>query len=92
MGWPLIPFMVAGPFLVVAYNAELFGGIVHTDAGFAAAWGAFPLLTAYVAEAGALSLGSVARGRRRVRPVVGAAQPVHARAGCCGAGPRPSPA
>ena len=59
VGWPLIPFMVAGPFLVVAYNAELFGGIVHTDAGFAAAWGAFPLLTAYVAEAGALSVGSV---------------------------------
>ena len=59
VGWPLIPFMVAGPFLVVAYNAELFGGIVHTDAGFAAAWGAFPLLTAYVAEAGALSAGSV---------------------------------
>jgi hypothetical protein len=59
VGWPLIPFMVAGPFLVVAYNAELFGGIVHTDAGFAAAWGAFPLLTAYVAETGTLSVGSV---------------------------------
>ena len=59
VGWPLIPFMVAGPFLVVAYNAELFGGIVHTDAGFAAAWGAFPLLTASVAEAGSLSAGSV---------------------------------
>jgi len=59
VGWPLIPFMVAGPFLVVAYNAELFGGIVHTDAGFAAAWGAFPLLTAYVAETGTLSAGSV---------------------------------
>ena len=58
VGWPLIPFMVAGPFLVVAYNAELFGGIVHTDAGFAAAWGAFPLLTAYVAETGTISVGS----------------------------------
>lgn len=59
VGWPLIPFMVAGPFLVVAYNAELFGGIVHTDAGFAAAWGAFPLLTAYVAETGTISVGSL---------------------------------
>jgi hypothetical protein len=59
VGWALIPFMVAGPFLVVAYNAELFGGIVHTDAGFAAAWGAFPLLTAYVAQTGTLSAGSV---------------------------------
>lgn len=59
VGWALIPFMVAGPLLVVAYNAELFGGIVHTDAGFAAAWGAFPLLTSYVAQTGTLSLGSV---------------------------------
>ncbi len=59
VGWELIPFMVAGPFLVVAYNAELFGGIVHTDAGFAAAWGAFPVLTAYVAQTGTLSAGSV---------------------------------
>jgi hypothetical protein len=59
VGWPLIPFMVAGPVLVIAYNAELFGGLVHTDAGFAAAWGAFPLLTAYVAQTGALALGPV---------------------------------
>lgn len=59
VGWALIPFMVAGPLLVIAYNAELFGGIVHTDAGFAAAWGAFPLLTSYVAQTGTLSAGSV---------------------------------
>jgi hypothetical protein len=58
VGWALIPFLLAGPLLVVAYNAELFGGIVHTDAGFAAAWGAFPLLTSYVAQAGAVSAGS----------------------------------
>jgi hypothetical protein len=59
VGWPLIPFLLAGPLLVVAYNAELFGGIVHTDAGFAAAWGAFPLLTAYVAQTGSVSAGAV---------------------------------
>jgi hypothetical protein len=59
VGWALIPFLLAGPVLVIAYNAELFGGIVHTDAGFAAAWGAFPLLTSYVAQTGALSAGSV---------------------------------
>jgi len=51
----LIPFMVAGPVLVIAYNAELFGGLVHTDLGFAAAWGAFPALTGYAAQAGDLS-------------------------------------
>ena len=59
VGWVLIPFLLAGPLLVIAYNAELFGGIVHTDAGFAAAWGAFPLLTSYVAQTGRLSAGSV---------------------------------
>jgi hypothetical protein len=59
VGWVLIPFLVVGPVLVVAYNAELLGGIVHTDAGFAAAWGAFPLLTSYVAQTGTLSAGSV---------------------------------
>jgi hypothetical protein len=59
VGWALIPFLLVGPVLVIAYNAELFGGIVHTDAGFAAAWGAFPLLTSYVAQTGTLSAGSV---------------------------------
>jgi hypothetical protein len=59
VGWVLVPFLLAGPVLVIAYNAELFGGIVHTDAGFAAAWGAFPLLTSYVAQTGTLSVGSV---------------------------------
>jgi hypothetical protein len=54
VGLVLVPLIVAGPLLVVAYNAELFGGVVHTDAGFAAAWGAFPLVTAYVAQAGGL--------------------------------------
>jgi hypothetical protein len=49
---------VIGPLLVVAYNLELFGGMVHNDAGFAAAWGAFPVLTAYVAQTGSLSAGA----------------------------------
>jgi hypothetical protein len=38
-------FVVVGGFLVVAYNLELAGGRFHTDAWFALAWGAFPLLT-----------------------------------------------
>jgi len=56
VGWVLVPFIVLGPVLVVAYNAELFGGVVHTDLGFALAWGAFPVLTAYVAQAATLRL------------------------------------
>jgi hypothetical protein len=59
VGWPLIPFMVAGPILVIGYNAELFGGIMHTDFGFAAAWGAFPVLTGYAAQAGSLGVAPV---------------------------------
>jgi len=59
VGWTLIPFMVAGPILVIAYNAELFGGVMHTDFGFAAAWGAFPVLTGYVAQAGSLAVAPV---------------------------------
>jgi hypothetical protein len=59
VGWALIPFMVAGPVLVIAYNAELFGGVMHTDAGFAAAWGAFPVLTGYVAQTGTLAVAPV---------------------------------
>jgi hypothetical protein len=58
-GWLLLPFMVAGPVLVVAYNMELFDGIIHNEWGFAAAWGAFPALTGYVAQHGTLSLAAV---------------------------------
>ncbi len=58
VGWLLLPFMIVGPMLVVGYNAELFGGVIHTDVGFAAAWGAFPALTGYVAESGKLSVSS----------------------------------
>ena len=56
VGVVLLPFIVVGPLLVVAYNAELFGGVVHTNAGFAVAWGAFPVLTAYVAQASGLDV------------------------------------
>ena len=59
VGWALLPFLIVGPLLVIAYNAELFGGILHTDLGFAAAWGAFPVLTAYVAETGRLAVAPV---------------------------------
>jgi hypothetical protein len=56
VGVALIPFLVVGPVLVIGYNFELFGGAIHNDAGFAASWGAFPVLTAYVAQTGTLSV------------------------------------
>ncbi len=59
VGWALVPFLVVGPLLVVGYNFELFGGLIHNDIGFAASWGAFPVLTAYVAQTGRLALAPV---------------------------------
>jgi hypothetical protein len=59
VGWALVPFLVLGPLLVVAYNLELFGGLIHSDAGFALAWGSFPVLVAYVAQTGRLALSPV---------------------------------
>ena len=47
----LLVFVAVGAFLVVAYNLELFGGKFHGGLWFPAAWGAFPVLTAYFASA-----------------------------------------
>jgi hypothetical protein len=59
VGWALVPFLAVGPVLVVAYNFEMFGGVIHNDAGFAASWGAFPVLTAYVAQTGRLAVAPI---------------------------------
>jgi hypothetical protein len=59
VGAVLIPFIVIGPVLVAGYNLELLGGRLHTDIGFALAWGAFPLLTSYVAQTGTVRLGAL---------------------------------
>ncbi|MGZ8570977.1 MAG: hypothetical protein ACXWW5_01970 [Actinomycetota bacterium] len=55
----MIAFMVAGVFLALAYNLELFGGSFHTDLWFAVAWGGFPALTGYFAQQGELSVAAV---------------------------------
>ncbi|HEX4435463.1 MAG TPA: hypothetical protein VH061_01585 [Solirubrobacteraceae bacterium] len=43
----LIPFVLAGVFIVLAYNLEWFGGRFHTTFWLAVSWGVFPVLTAY---------------------------------------------
>jgi hypothetical protein len=53
-GWLLV-FVAIGLALVPVYNLELFGGAIHNGAGFAFAWGAFPLLTGYFVCAGTIS-------------------------------------
>jgi hypothetical protein len=52
----LLPFVAVGAFLVLAYNLELFGGRFHTDLWFGLAWGAFPLLAAYLVAAEKLAV------------------------------------
>jgi hypothetical protein len=47
----LLVFVAVGAFIVVAYNLELFDGTFHGGLWFPAAWGAFPVLTAYFASA-----------------------------------------
>ena len=59
VGWALLPFLCAGPVLVIAYDLELFGGALHNDWTFALAWGSFPVLAAYVAQTGDLAVAPV---------------------------------
>ncbi len=58
--WWLAPFVVAGAFIVVAYNLEVFGGAFHSTLWFALAWGSLPALAAYAVEAETLRLEAVA--------------------------------
>ena len=60
VGTPLVIFIVIGVVLAIGYNLELFGGLLHTDMVFAAAWGAFPVLTAYYAQHERLDIAAVA--------------------------------
>lgn len=56
--WLLVAIVI-GAALVPVYNLELFGGVVHTDLGFALAWGAFPVMTAYFAQTETIRLEAV---------------------------------
>jgi hypothetical protein len=55
----LAVFIIAGAFLVVAYNLELLGGTFHSDLWFAIAWGGFPALTGAFAQEGKLEIAAV---------------------------------
>jgi hypothetical protein len=59
VGPGLLAFIAIGPLLVLGYNLELFGGWIHTDLGFAVAWGAFPVLVGYFVQAEQLDLTAV---------------------------------
>ncbi len=55
----ILPLVAVGVALVPAYNLALFGGRVHTDLGFALAWGAFPAVTAFVAQTGTIRVEAI---------------------------------
>lgn len=59
IGPELTVFIVAGVVLVLGYNLELWGGRMHNDPGFALAWGAFPVVVAYFAQAGRIDAVAV---------------------------------
>jgi len=50
----LIAFVAIGAIVVPGYNLEWFGGVLHNVWGLALAWAAFPVLTAYFADANTL--------------------------------------
>jgi hypothetical protein len=58
--WWLAPFVVAGAFIVAAYNLELFAGAFHSSLWFALAWGSLPVLAAYVVQAQTLRAEAIA--------------------------------
>jgi hypothetical protein len=59
VGFGLLAFIIVGAFFVLAYDLELFGGLVHTDFGFALSWGAFPVLTSAYAQTSSITWSAV---------------------------------
>jgi hypothetical protein len=55
----LLPFIAVGVLFVFAYNLELLRGRMHGDFWFALSWGSFPVLTAYFAQTGRISIAAI---------------------------------
>jgi len=55
----VIPCIVFGGFIVFAYNMEWARGFFHHDFWFGFAWGAFPVVTAYIAQVHTVSWGTI---------------------------------
>jgi hypothetical protein len=52
VGLDLVPWIILGVVLVLAYDLEWGGRLVHNDIGFALAWGAFPVLVGAASQGG----------------------------------------
>lgn len=55
----IIPLALLGALLVAAYSLEWFGGLLHTNLGFALSWGGYPVLVGYWAQTEALTPGAL---------------------------------
>jgi hypothetical protein len=58
--WPLAVAVPVGAAALVAYNLELDGGRWHTATVFALAWGGFPTVVGYLAQAPGVSVAGIA--------------------------------
>jgi hypothetical protein len=52
-------FIVAGAFIAVSYNLELFSGRLHNGLVLVLGWGAFPVLTSYYAQHATLGVAVI---------------------------------
>ncbi len=57
--WWVLAWAVVGGLLAVTYSLEWFGGVLHSDLGFALVWGAFPIIVGYWVQADSLSVAVV---------------------------------
>lgn len=55
-------FIALGVFIALSYNLELFSGLFHNTLVLILGWGAFPIVTAYYAQHGRVTLGAFAAG------------------------------
>jgi hypothetical protein len=66
-----VPCIAVGVLLVLGYNLELFGGRLHTDLGFAAAWGGFPVAVGFLSQAPPLTRPVIAAAGAAVLAAIG---------------------
>jgi hypothetical protein len=55
----VIAWAVVGALLVLGYSLEWFGGVLHTDLGFALLWGGFPVVASYWVQTASMSGGAI---------------------------------
>lgn len=59
LGIGVVVAMIVGVVIVLGYNLELLGGQLHTHWTFALGWGAYPVLVAYFAQTGRITVAAV---------------------------------